>query len=170
MAEPDDNNLKVHELLARQGRDSAKGISAGKLIDNIMKVAGQTSPSDPWKDMPMITLKHRWMRNRNLVAGVTTFSFDGEGIAKVRDVGNARLDVEQLVKHSKGLVTVVDTEAPKAAEPAAKAPVVPDPPAEPPKKAEAPEPTVEVVEDEEPTKVDKKTEAKKKVPPKKKKS
>lgn len=98
----------------------------------------------------MIVVKHRWMKNRNQRFGNTNLSFNNEGIAHVADVGNARLDVEGYVRHSKGLAEIIDPTATKAPEP----PKPPKPPKplepEPPKEEEA---VVEIMEGLEPEEV-----------------
>lgn len=175
----DDGNLKIHELVDQRGRKAAKGKGLGRLFPIALQASMVPLEKDPWKDVPMIILKHRWMKNRNLVAGVTTVSFNHEGIAKVRDVGNARLDVEQLLRQYPGLIEVVgeQSEAPQTppepvkAPPAAKA-VEPEK-AAPEPAAEASEPETAEVESEE---ADAETDGsddsaapKRKAPPKRKK-
>jgi hypothetical protein len=74
---------------------------------NDMVAASLKGQPSPRRDVPMIVVKHRWMKNRNQSFGVTILSFNDEGIARVADVGNARLDVEGYVQHSKGLAKIV---------------------------------------------------------------
>lgn len=105
----DDNNLKINELVDRRGSKSRTGNSLFNLFNKVLE--NSLSPTKlSQKEVPMILLKHRWMKNRNLVAGTTTVSFNNEGIAKVKDEGNARLDVQQLLKRFSGLLEVVKVE------------------------------------------------------------
>ena len=49
----------------------------------------------------MIKISHPWFRNRNKVVGNTVFSFNSEGIAKVKEIGTVWDDVNQLLKEHK---------------------------------------------------------------------
>lgn len=119
----DDNNLKINELVDRRGSKSRTGNSLFNLFNKVLE--NSLSPNKlSQKEVPMILLKHRWMKNRNLVAGTTTVSFNNEGIAKVKDEGNARLDVQQLLRRFSGLLDVVEAEEASVALPTpAKSPV-----------------------------------------------
>lgn len=89
----------------------------------------------------MILVKHRWLKNRNIVAGSVVISFDTDGVAKVPDVGGNRNAVEIYCRFSKGLAKIVEPakeevqEAPvvgekveKKAEKPAEKPIEPPPP------------------------------------------
>jgi hypothetical protein len=175
----DDRNLKIHQLVDRRGRDATRGKTTGRLFNSTFQASMTPLEKDPWKDMPMITLKHRWMRNRNLVAGNTVVSFNQDGIAKVRDVGNARLDVDKLVQHFGGLISIVGDENERP-QPATEPEKVLTPPAPVEAAMAAPEPSGEATEpetdedvegEEEPSDegADPASQPKRKVPPKRKK-
>jgi hypothetical protein len=104
---------------------------------------------------PKLKVKHRWMRNRNIVRGSVVFSFNHEGVAIVPDVAKNRAVVEQVVKSSKGLIEWV-VEKPVKVEP------------EPVKeKVEEPKAKAKKAEPKEEKKPAKKTVGKKKATPKK---
>jgi hypothetical protein len=120
-------------------------------------------------EVPVILVKHRWKRHRSDVAGSVVIGFDGDGIAKIPDVGHNRKNVEIYVRNSKGLASFVTEEPPKVEEPKVEK--------EKPEPIKVKKPKVEpVVEDnvvtsakEEAPKVAKKAPKKKPVGPKKKK-
>jgi hypothetical protein len=134
-----------------------KGKAAVGLLNDVISKSLEGRP-DPWRSVPMIVVKHRWMKDRNHVCGTTVLSFDTEGIARVKDAGNARSDVEIYVRHSKGLAEIGDP-APAAPEPAPKAP---EPPPEP---APKPEPPKEVKVEEKPPEVEPEPEPEEEAPP-----
>jgi len=106
--EPDDSNLKIHELVDRQGKLSAKGKDVNTVLGDVYKASEASNGNVTQKEMPMITLKHRWMRNRNLVVGVTVFPFNDEGVAKIPNIANSSLDAAALIKRSNGLVSYLE--------------------------------------------------------------
>lgn len=110
-----------------------------KFFAAMNKMLEPQQPSERRSEESMIKLKHRWLRNRNLVSGSVILSFNGEGIALVPDVGNSRLDVDACIRSSRGLIEyVVD-------EPAAKPVIgVPKPEPKKPVKVDIPEEKVEV--------------------------
>jgi len=174
----DDSNLKVHQLVDRRGQKSAKGKGLSNLFPLTVQASMTPLEKDPWKDMPMITLKHRWMKSRNLVAGVTVVSFNHEGIAKVQDRGNARLDVDSLVQHAGGLIEILDEDAASQPLPEPAKVLTPPAPAKPQQAApepaeEAPEPETAEDEDEGEESLeeggDPSLQPKRKAPPKRKK-
>jgi hypothetical protein len=55
----------------------------------------------------MITVKHRWKRNKTDTCGNVIISFDKNGIAKVPHVGNNIIDVELYVQSSRNLAKIV---------------------------------------------------------------
>ena len=146
--EASDDNLKLHELYDRRGNKAAKGKQSLALLHTVFQTSVSQQTSSHEKGMPMMKLKHRWMRNRNLVAGVTTVSFNDKGEALVSEIGNARLDCEQLCRQYPGLIEFVEpaieepVAAPVVEEPVKKAPeapVVPEAPQEAAAPMEAPE-------------------------------
>jgi len=60
----------------------------------------------------MILVKHRWMRGRSVVAGNTVIAFEMDGIARVRSVGNAILDVQNYVQNCKGVAEILPSVEP----------------------------------------------------------
>ncbi len=50
----------------------------------------------------MLKVAHPWIKNRNIVEGETIFSFDSDGVAQVKDLGNARVDLERLLRKPTG--------------------------------------------------------------------
>lgn len=106
----------------------------------------------------MLKVAHPWIRNKNIVEGETVFSFDGDGVAQVKDIANARVDRDRLLKKPTGKFFIPDEEKKEAAPPPKKAE-----PAPAPKKAAAvPEPEPEPVEEPEPEVVEEKKPATKK--------
>jgi hypothetical protein len=67
-------------------------------------------------EVSMICVKHRWMRNRNLVQGTVIFSFNENGVARIPDQGNNRRTVEFIVAGSRGLMSVMEEAAPVVSE------------------------------------------------------
>jgi hypothetical protein len=108
-----------------KNRGGAKRSAAGILS----RVAGASliARSDPWKDVPMIVVKHRWMKNRNVTIGSTIISFNNEGLAHVRHVGNAIINVEIYVRNSKGLAEIVEDPRKPAPVPKVSTPIVSTP-------------------------------------------
>ena len=78
----------------------------------------------------MIGIKHRWMKNRNLVHGNVTFSLNGDGVAFVEDRGRMQEVVASLIANSKNLITMLEDKVPE--------PVVVEKKPEPPKKVKVP--------------------------------
>lgn len=147
--EPDDSNLKIHELVDRQGKLSAKGKRAEKVISDTFRASMKGGVASQ-EETPMITLKHRWMKNRNMVVGTTVFPFNDEGVAKIPNVANSSLDAAALVRQSHGLVAFVEEaekEPVKAPEPVPEAPKPEVKEAAAPEPEKAPEPAQEVSED-----------------------
>ena len=112
-----DDNLKLNELVDRRGTKARKGKQAISLLADSFRSSVSQQTRSHEEGMPMMTLKHQWMRNRNLVAGNTVVSLNDEGVAKVTEIGNARLDCEQLCRKYKGILTFVEPEASKVTEP-----------------------------------------------------
>ena len=81
-----------------------KGKSVHMLLGNLIKNSKEQADSKQ-ENVPMITLKHRWMKRRTLVSRNTAVPFNEDGIAKIPDVANARIDCEILVKNSHGLIS-----------------------------------------------------------------
>ena len=69
----------------------------------------------PQQEVSMIKVKHRSMRNRNVVADSVVLSYDHEGIAFVPFMGNNKDIVEFYVRQSKGLAEIVNEEEQKPA-------------------------------------------------------
>lgn len=65
----------------------------------------------------MLLVKHRWMKNRNVLSGSLVITFNDQGVAKVPDVGNNRDHVDRFVRNSKGLVSWVEERKPEVVEP-----------------------------------------------------
>lgn len=84
----------------------------------------------------MILVKHRWMRGRSAVAGSTVIAFEMDGIARVRNVGNAILDVQNYVQNCKGVAEILPEES------------VPPTREDPPKIQEKPQEDQEVTSEE----------------------
>lgn len=126
----------------------------------------QFMPPRKEREVPMLKVAHPWIKNKNIVEGETVFSFDGEGIAQVKDIANARVDRERLLKKPTGKFFIPDEEKeeatppPKKAEPAPakKAAAVPE--SEPVTEPE-PEPEEEAEEEPATEKATKKTPRKK---------
>ncbi len=70
----------------------------------------------------MLKVAHPWIKNRNIVEGETIFSFDSKGVALVKDLGNARVDLERLLKKPTGKFFIPEEKATEV--PAAPAPEV----------------------------------------------
>ena len=124
----------------------------------------QFMPPRREREVPMLKVAHPWIRNKNIVEGDTVFSFDGEGVAQVKDIANARVDRDRLLKKPTGKFFVPDEEKKEAAPPPKKA----EPAPAPKKEAEVvlePEPVTEPEPEEEVEKPVKK--ATKKTPKKK---
>ena len=99
-----EDNLTIADLLKHQR-------AVGKMYPELAIKLAQASMEDrvnPWEAMPMILIEHRWMKNRNVVVGSTVIAFDGQGIAKIRDAGNARYDCETYIRSARGLAKIVD--------------------------------------------------------------
>jgi hypothetical protein len=60
-------------------------------------------------EVPMFYVKHRWMKNRNLVHGSLILSFNDKGYAAVQNLGNNRVEAESVVKWSRGLMQICDS-------------------------------------------------------------
>ena len=146
------SNVCSSSCLMRAGpaggkKGKAKRKSPAGIINDLV-LASLEVRSNLWKDVPMIIIKHRWMKNRNKSFGTTNFSFDSDGIARVLDVGNARLDVEGYVRFSKGLAKVVVLTPPEpVSEPAPVRRRRPVPPKKAPQPQKVDTPKIEVVEE-----------------------
>jgi len=77
----------------------------------------------------MLKVAHPWIKNRNVIEGETVFSFNGDGIAVVKDLGNARVDLQRLMKKPTSKFSILEDprEVPKVEVPVLKveAPKVP---------------------------------------------
>jgi lipoate-protein ligase A len=69
--------------------------------------AQDQSKPQPKPEVPVFYVKHRWMKNRNLVHGSLVLSFNTEGLAPVKDVGKNREMAETACKWSKGLMKIM---------------------------------------------------------------
>ena len=70
------------------------------------KAALMTKPS-----FPKILVKHRSFKNKNYSCGNVLLSFGPDGIAKVDDAGNNRIDIENAIKYTNGAMKIVGGEA-----------------------------------------------------------
>ena len=64
------------------------------------------------EESKVILVKHRWMKNRNLVSNNTVLSFGSDGIAKVNGLGYMMNDIEAIMKRHPGQITIVQDEKP----------------------------------------------------------
>lgn len=78
-----------------------------KLMDSVsdmLKMEDEpTKPSEP----TMITIKHKWKRNKLETCGNIILAFNDVGIAKVPNVGNNILDAELYVQSSRNLARII---------------------------------------------------------------
>jgi hypothetical protein len=58
------------------------------------------------QEVPVVQVKHRWMKNRNLVSNRTVLSFDDCGIAKMARLGSVLEDIGALMKRFPGQMTI----------------------------------------------------------------
>jgi hypothetical protein len=70
------------------------------------------SPTPVEQEVPMLILKHSRFRGRNVVINATVFSFDMEGIARVKDLGSARDDLEALLRRDAQVKVIHDPRNP----------------------------------------------------------
>ena len=126
--------MKINELLDAHAKPP-KGKSVSSLINDVFR-SSMKGPPIQEEDVPMMVLRHRWLRGRNLVVGATVISFDIKGIARVPDLAHARLDCISLVRISRGLVEFVEGDEALAAVAAAE--VAPAPSVAAPAKAQEP--------------------------------
>lgn len=131
-----EENLTLKDLLNREGSKKPQGKAASLLLTDLYR-SSMERDSQAQGSVPMITLKHRWMKNRTVVVGNTVIPFDSESLARVPDLANARLDCEAYVRSSKGLAEILPLEAPEAPSEPQAAPEAPK------KKAVLPEPKTE---------------------------
>jgi len=102
-----DEVVSVSDLLAMAGTARATGKSFHTVVDSVSRRVMDNVGQDPWEAVPMILVKHRWMRGRSTVANCTILAFEMDGIARVRDAGNARTDVENYVRTSRGVAEIL---------------------------------------------------------------
>ena len=60
----------------------------------------------------MLILKHSRFRGRNVVINATVFSFNMEGVARVKDLGSARDDLEALLRRDAQVTVLHDPRRP----------------------------------------------------------
>jgi hypothetical protein len=73
-------------------------------MTNMLKMEVEPAkPSEP----TMITVKHRWKRNKLETCGNVVLSFNDVGIAKVPNIGNNILDVELYIQSSRNLARII---------------------------------------------------------------
>lgn len=99
--------------LQEVGQQSMAGISKARsaftqAFQKMMTPDAGRLPKLP--EVPMICVKHRWMKNRNLVQGTVIFSFDKEGMARIPDQGDNRRTVDFIVAGSRGLMRLWEKE------------------------------------------------------------
>ena len=87
-------------------RRSSKQINPNSMFEQ--SLARPLSLSRTKKEMPMLIIKHRWLKNKNEVVGSTVMSFNKEGVAKIEDIGNAKIDVGIYIDNSRGLAEFVE--------------------------------------------------------------
>lgn len=72
-------------------------------------------PISSTQEVSMLILKHSRLKGRNVVINETVFSFDMNGIAKVKDLGSARSDLEALLQRDSQVVVQFDPKKPQEA-------------------------------------------------------
>lgn len=75
---------------------------------SMQKMMSNTDKPEDVTETPMFYIKHRWMKNRNLVCNSLILSFNSNGIASIKDVNRNRYDADTAVKFSKGLMELAE--------------------------------------------------------------
>lgn len=106
-------------------RNAANGTpkNYAQVSNSFLKAAFDTPKRGYFTEGPMLKAKSMRLAGKSTVVGNTVFSFDKEGICKVIDQGNARLDFEVLIQQN-GVQKVEDVVAAPAADAVVVAPVV----------------------------------------------
>ena len=105
-----DENLSLSDLLTKMGAAKSSGKSFHTVAGMSCKKSMENPGPDLWENFPMIQVKHRWMKGRSVVANNTIIAFGMDGIARVKNAGNALADVEVYIRSARGLAEIVSVE------------------------------------------------------------
>jgi len=142
--------------MAANQRGQAAAIKArssfSKSIQTMM-MPDATRPPESSEGQKMFYVKHRRLKNRNLVCQSLILSFNDKGVTAVQDLGNNRSVAEYACLHSRGQMVVVSDEvdAPEVLKPVPKPDVVAPVQIEKPKKIEKVEAKPSVVAEAKPS-------------------
>jgi hypothetical protein len=117
-------------LRPRGNAGEKKGLAPSSVFSIMGKLTQASLRQPPLEsEVPMLKVAHPWIKNRNVIEGETVFSFNGDGIAVVKDLGNARVDLQRLMKKPTSKFSILEDprEVPKVEVPVLKveAPKVP---------------------------------------------
>jgi hypothetical protein len=120
---------------ARRPRKVGKNAGVAALVSKVESMRKSATPDV--QEVPMLRVKHPWMRGRNVVSGSTVFSFDMNGIAEVPRLGSVLEDLDMLLRKPGSQFEVITD--PVVAQPTPVAPPPAPKPVEPVAKVSAPE-------------------------------
>jgi hypothetical protein len=95
------NGVKLEDAVNNRGKVSKTGhapSSVGTLTQKLQNMAQEETPVP--NEVPMLKVKHPWMRNRVVVSGITVLAFDDTCTATVKDLHPAKEDIAALMKKS----------------------------------------------------------------------
>lgn len=102
------SKIKNKDASGNEVDSPKKNGTVSSLSLSIQKMASMGSV--PFQEIKMIKVKHRWMKNRNLVSNNTVLSFDKEGIALIKDLGNAIEDIKVIIRKYPGQMELISSE------------------------------------------------------------
>lgn len=127
---PNDDILSLSDVLALAGTARSSGKSSATVVSDIQRKAAEEKLAIEAR-VSVITVKHRWIKGKTFSVNTTIIPFGMDGIAKVKNLGNALPDVESYIRSSHGLAEIVSVEAPQIIMEAVPAAPTTEPVAEP---------------------------------------
>lgn len=139
----------INQVLNAAAEISSNALVArGNFVESMNKML-ESTPIKTKSEVPMIKLKHRWLKNRNVSYSGMIISFDNDGVAEIPNLGNNILAMEGYVRSARGLVEIISRGDGSEPEAVSEAPVVAQAPAvEPEVVKETIEPSVMEGEEE----------------------